>query len=45
MHHASTKLEKIISQGSQAEINQAKELIHPHYLGQKFQAISGRRGV
>lgn len=45
MHHASTKLEKIISQGSQAEINQAKELIHPHYLGQKFQAISGSRGV
>jgi SAM-dependent MidA family methyltransferase len=45
MHHAAGKLEEIINQGNQADINQAKELIHPHYLGQKFQAIVGKRGV
>ncbi|MDG1139382.1 MAG: SAM-dependent methyltransferase [Opitutales bacterium] len=43
MKHAPGQLEKIISQGTQAEINKVKELIHPHYLGQKFQVITGRR--
>jgi SAM-dependent MidA family methyltransferase len=41
--HAPDQLEKIISQGTQAEKNKIKELIHPHYLGQKFQVITGRR--
>ncbi len=45
MHYASKTLRERVTRGSLKEKSEVKELIHPSYLGQKFQALSGKRGI
>jgi SAM-dependent MidA family methyltransferase len=44
IHYAKKALQTNVEQGNLAQISAIKELIHPQYMGQKFQVLHGLRG-
>ena len=45
IHYAKEALQTNVEQGNLAQISAIKELIHPQYMGQKFQVLHGSRGL
>ena len=41
--NARNTMKSIVNDGNQKEKSALKELVHPHYMGHKFQALSARR--
>ena len=45
INYAKEALQATIQKGNLAQISAIKELIHPQYMGQKFQVLHGQRGL
>ena len=45
INYAKEVLQATIQKGNLAQISAIKELIHPQYMGQKFQVLHGQRGL